>query len=181
MAANDYYTTHSTTHAQPYHDYSDHHDAPLPPLPSQSPFDDRAHPYLHATPAQSYSGASGRLHDDPDPFDDGNAIPLNGRKLKHDSTHTISPILPHEQDDPFVRDADPRRKKRTPASKDGWFKGKITWVVYVLTFVQLVVFIAEIIRNGRFKDNNEESRHLLIEWQLSSQNPPSRYTLHSIP
>ncbi|KAK4504847.1 hypothetical protein PRZ48_002810 [Zasmidium cellare] len=148
MAANDYYNTQYTNHPSPYHDYSDRHDAPLPPLPSHSPFDDGAHPYSHQTPSQSYSGANGRVHDDADPFDDGNAIPLNGRKPKHDSTHTISPILPHEQDDPFVRDADPRRKRRRPVSKDGWFKGKITWVVYVLTFVQLVVFIAEIIKNG---------------------------------
>lgn len=158
MAANDYYTSYNsqpTNHASAYHDYDypDRNAAPLPPLPSQSPFDDGAYtsrPYMHQTPAQSYPGASGRLHDDPDPFDDGNAIPLNGRKPKHDSTHTVSPILPHEQDDPFVRDAVSRRKRRRrDDTKEGWFKGKITWVVFVLTFVQLVVFIAEIIKNGK--------------------------------
>lgn len=147
MAANDYYNTNANSypHANPYHD------TPLPPLPPQSPFDDRAsRPSYHQAPAQSYSGASGRIHDDADPFDDGHAIPLNGRKPKHDSTHTVSPILPHEQDDPFVRDADPRKqRRRQDPVKQGCFKGKITWVCFVLTFVQLVVFVAEIIRNGK--------------------------------
>jgi membrane associated rhomboid family serine protease len=32
--------------------------------------------------------------------------------------------------------------------EQGWFKGKITWVVYVLSVIQLVVFIAEIARNA---------------------------------
>ncbi|CAK4032119.1 rhomboid family membrane [Lecanosticta acicola] len=155
MAANDYYNTYPTAHASPYHDYDfpDRHDGPLPPLPhpSQSPFDPDAHStYLgHQHPPQSYTGANGRIHDDADPFEDDNAIPLNGRKPKHDSTHTISPILPHEQDDPFVRDADPRKQKhKRTRSRQGWFRGKITWVVYVLTLAQLIVFIAEIIRNA---------------------------------
>lgn len=51
-------------------------------------------------------------------------------------------------DDPFVRDADPRKKRRRKV-KEGWFKGKITWVVYVVSVVELVVFIAEIIKNGK--------------------------------
>ncbi|KAF7195622.1 putative rhomboid protein [Pseudocercospora fuligena] len=153
MAANDYYNTNPAHHhASPYHDYPDRNDAPLPPVPQHSPFDDGSHAYSHQTPAQSYSGSNGRIRDDADPFDDNQAIPLNGRKPKHDSTHTVSPILPHEQDDPFVRDVDPRRKRKrdrgTPDREQGWFKGKITWVVYVLTIVQLIVFIAEIIRNA---------------------------------
>ncbi|USW53499.1 Putative peptidase S54, rhomboid, Rhomboid-like superfamily [Septoria linicola] len=167
MAAHDYYSHsgngdsnsppsyHNHNNASPYHDYSERNEAPLPPIPQppQSPFGDRVHPCAHQSPQQSYAGSSGRIHHDADPFDDGNAIPLNGRNPKHDSTHTVSPILPHEQDDPFVRDADPRRKRRrdhapAPVQEQGWFKGKITWVVFVLTFVQLVVFIAEIIRNG---------------------------------
>lgn len=156
MAAHDYYSAHPPTYnysPSPYHEYSDPHDAPLPPVPQQSPFDDRASPYPHQSPQQSYAGAGGRIHHDADPFDDGNAIPLNGRKPKHDTTEMVSPVLPHEQDDPFVRDAEPRGERRrkhrhAPPPEQGWFKGKITWVVFVLTFAQLVVFIAEIIRNG---------------------------------
>lgn len=161
MAANDYYNLYPQSHTRPYHDRADGTESPLPPLPYQSPFNDSVHRlYSHETPAPSYSGASGRINDDSDPFDDGHAIPLNGRKPKHESTQTISPILPHEQDDPFVRDADPRKQKRRRSSGEGWFKGKITWVVFILSFVQLVVFIAEIIRNGKgqFRRNTFDAR-----------------------
>lgn len=157
MAAHDYYTNnnHNYYNATPYDNYSYRNDAPLPPVPQQpqSPLDDRAGPYSHQAPQHSYSGASGRNHHDGDPFDDGNAIPLDGRKPnKYDSTNTVSPVLPHEQDDPFVRDADPRRKRRRTdglaSAKQGWFKGRITWMVFILTFAQIVVFVAELIRNG---------------------------------
>lgn len=37
-----------------------------------------------------------------------------------------------------------RRKKR----RQGWFSGKITWVVFVVTLVQVGVFIGEIVSNG---------------------------------
>ena len=135
MAAVDYYDSSRSNNA--YHNYSN---APLPPLPrSHSPYSD------HAYPSQSYGGSSGRLRDD-DPYDDDNSIPLNGRR-KHDSATTISPILPHQQEDPFVRDADPRKKRRRKG-KDGWFTGKITYVVYVLTVIQIAVFLAEVIKNG---------------------------------
>ncbi|KAK5122069.1 hypothetical protein LTR85_004315 [Meristemomyces frigidus] len=152
MASNDYYQQNTYHHSDPYHDqdydrYDNHNEAPLPPLPTSSPFDDRTYPYSHQAPSQSYLGAGGRIHDDADPFEDDNAIPMNGRKPKHDSATTISPILPGQMEDPFVRDADPRKQRRR-RSKDGWFKGKITWVVYVLTVVQLVVFIAELVKNG---------------------------------
>lgn len=79
------------------------------------------------------------------PFGDGESIPLKDGQ-GHASSTTISPILPHETDDPLVRDIHPRKKRRR--SKDGWFQGRITWVVYVLTAIQLVIFIAELIKNG---------------------------------
>ena len=34
--------------------------------------------------------------------------------------------------------------------KKGFFKGKVTWVVYILTTVQVGVFIGELINNGMF-------------------------------
>ncbi|KAK4539498.1 hypothetical protein LTR36_010896 [Oleoguttula mirabilis] len=153
MASHDYYQNTSYHHSDPYHDqendrYDDRNEAPLPPLPSNSPFDDRTYPYSHQAPSQSYGGAGGRIHDDADPFEDDNAIPMNGRKPKHDSATTISPILPGQLEDPFVRDADPRKQRRRSKSKDGWFRGQITWVVYTLTLIQLVVFIAEIVKNA---------------------------------
>ncbi|GAB7357886.1 hypothetical protein MBLNU230_g0055t1 [Neophaeotheca triangularis] len=152
MAANNYYEQPGYGHDH-YNDYYDRrNDAPLPPLPppssqSQSPFDDPRYSYQHQTPSQSYSGASGRIPDDADPYEDNDAIPLTGRRKKHDSTASVAPILAPEPVDPFVRDTDPHKKRRRK-SKDGWFSGKITWVCFTLSVVQLVVFIAEIVRMG---------------------------------
>ncbi|KAK3616080.1 hypothetical protein LTR56_022432 [Elasticomyces elasticus] len=152
MAANDYYD--ATYQKQtPYHDPLDsgRHESPLPPLPASAPYQEHAYPYQHQAPAQTYSGYSGysgRSHDDPDPYEDENAVPMNTRR-KHDSSTTIDPILPHQMEDPFVRDADPRKKRRRKStSQQGWFKGRITWVVYVLSVVEICVFIAELVKNG---------------------------------
>ncbi|KAI7343731.1 rhomboid-domain-containing protein [Hortaea werneckii] len=156
MAAHDY-SRQNSYYTSPQDDYARfgyRTDAPLPPLPSsaqsQSPFNDTTYPYKYPNPSQSYAGSQGRIHDDADPFEDENAIPMSGRRPKHDSNATIQPILPHQQEDPFVRDADPhkRRRRRRDKEKSGWFSGKITWVVYILSAVELVVFIAEIIKNA---------------------------------
>lgn len=147
MASNEYYTQYSPPKANPkvtqYQDqgYSDRHDAPLPEPPT-SPFDDL---YAHRMPSPTTS-ARGRPRYEMDPFADKNAIPLRN---KNDAHQTISPVLPHEQDDDFIRDVDIRRKNRLQSTKDGWFTGKITWCVFVLSSVQLVIFIAEIAKNGK--------------------------------
>lgn len=149
MASHEYYTQYNPPNAHPsatqyqgYQGYSSKHDAPLP-IPPTSPFDDQ---YAHHLPSPATPSASGRLHHDTDPFADNNAIPLRN---KYETNQTISPILPHDHDDDFIRDVDPRQQKRQHNNKkDGWFRGKITWCVFVLSFAQLVVFIAEIARNG---------------------------------
>lgn len=118
MAAHDFY---DPMPSNPYH-YHDRTDAPLPPLPparshSTLPYEDTAYRYPRK-PSQSYEGD----------YEDDNSIPLNGRNAKHESAATITPILPHEQEDPFVRDVDPTAvRKRRRKDQDGWFRGKITW------------------------------------------------------
>ncbi|EMC98186.1 hypothetical protein BAUCODRAFT_121073 [Baudoinia panamericana UAMH 10762] len=150
---NGYYTTtYRPSDSSPYYEpefeqYGRRNDAPLPPLPSTSPSDDRNYHYSRQPPTRSYSGASGHIHEVADPYADENAIPMSGRKPKHHSATTISPILPHQVEDPFVRDVEPR-KKRKRLSRDGWFKGRIPWVVYVLSAVELIVFIAEFVKMG---------------------------------
>lgn len=135
----------------PYHDHDTRNDAPLPPLPynsspSPSPFVD---PYGQpsATPSRY----------DSDPYDDQHAIPLNENQRKHGSMHSVAPILPpqHPDDDPFVRDAKPGKKRRRRTvdgdrmdEDEGWFKGKITWCCFFFSVVQLAVFLAEIIKYG---------------------------------
>lgn len=143
MAANDYVTSSQPHRATPFEDYRN---APLPPLPrtySSSPYSSTAHLVQPYSP--SYAASPGR---NDDPYEDDNSIPLSGRK-KHESTTSVSPILyQQEQDDPFVRDADPRRKRSMGRRKDGWFTGQITWVVYTMTVIQLAVFLAELVKNG---------------------------------
>ena len=43
----------------------------------------------------------------------------------------------------------PRRRRHRQPEKKGFFSGKIPWVVYTLTLIQLAVFIAELVKNGR--------------------------------
>ncbi|KAK0342934.1 hypothetical protein LTR91_010133 [Friedmanniomyces endolithicus] len=149
MASHEYYET--PYHKTPYHDplYDGRNEAPLPPLPSNAPLDEYAYPYQNQAPAMSYPGSSGRLHDDPDPYEDEHAVQMSSRKNKHDSTATVTPILPHQMEDPFVIDTDPRKQRRRKSTpRQGWFKGRVTWVVYILTVVELIVFIAELVKNG---------------------------------
>ena len=157
MASNNYYhndysnPTHTSANANAYHDHDLRNDAPLPPLPYNtsrptSPFVDGS----RQPSAAPYSN---------DPYDDHNAIPLDDRGRKHGSMHSVAPILPpqHPDDDPFVRDAIPGKKRRRRSDgrddrvveDEGWFKGKITWVCFLFSVVQLVVFLAEIIKYGK--------------------------------
>lgn len=43
----------------------------------------------------------------------------------------------------------PRKRRTREPEKKGFFSGKTPWVVYTLTFIQLAVFLAELIKNGR--------------------------------
>jgi hypothetical protein len=144
MAARSYYNSAPSHTVNPYHDDPSRQELGAV-SPVTSPFDDdHTHPFARQHTDTSYLSA--RQHADSDPFDDGNAIPLSGRKSATGSTQTIAPMLPPE--DPFVRDIDPR-KQRARERRQGWFHGQITWVVYVLTVIQLIVFIVEIVRNGK--------------------------------
>ncbi|GAB7347280.1 hypothetical protein MBLNU459_g3367t1 [Dothideomycetes sp. NU459] len=146
MSANGYYNSHSQ-YDQRRQDY------PLPALPHQqqsSPFDDPKYPYRYAQHEPSPS----RPYDDPDPFEDDNAVPMRSYNYKHASQTSTAPVITPAYDDPFVRDAQPGKRRRGPgrdrgaAQKKGWFSGRITWVCYILTLIQICVFIAEIIRNA---------------------------------
>ena len=155
----------------------DRTDAPLPPLPDKqsqqvvspvsSPFDDNTYPPYPANsnntthssgalggyPDTSYHGppqygqntfaspydtppAHGRQHD---PFADQNAIPLQSKMSGSPTRYNADP----ERMYPAAGSKRQRRKK-----KEGWFSGRITWVVYVLTTVQIGVFVGELIKNG---------------------------------
>ncbi|KAF2686663.1 rhomboid-domain-containing protein [Lentithecium fluviatile CBS 122367] len=74
-----------------------------------------------------------------DPFGDHSAIPLQNQGKMGEGAASAA-----------VYGADPERRytgeKRR--KKKGWFSGRVTWVVYFLTTVQIGVFVGEIIKNG---------------------------------
>ncbi|MCJ1376946.1 hypothetical protein MMC17_000036 [Xylographa soralifera] len=43
-----------------------------------------------------------------------------------------------------------RRKRRREPQKKGFFRGRVPWVVYIFTLIQLTVFIVEMVKNGEF-------------------------------
>ncbi|KAF1849316.1 rhomboid family membrane protein-like protein [Cucurbitaria berberidis CBS 394.84] len=177
MAANDYYnTSYPPPNSQP-HGKADAPLPPIPnaqhavsPI-SSSPFNDNTYPPYPSTthssgaldgypvntsysntsynppsqydstsylndPPHRYDPPAGRH---PDPFADQNAIPLQSQ-LKMDSRS------------PTRYDGDPERfgagVERKKKKKKGWFSGRVTWVVYILTTVQIGVFVGELIKNG---------------------------------
>lgn len=172
MAANDYYNNSSTaysSHAGP------DTNKPLPGAtaptaaqsqqsisPVTSPFDDRnrfdyntsqqhlasggAGPAGYHDNDTSYHGSGSANRYDPpvnqnyqnDPFADQNAIPLQNQG-KMGTPYSADPEGRMYPPGPGVPEK--RRKK-------GWFSGRITWVVYILTTVQIGVFVGELIKNG---------------------------------
>jgi hypothetical protein len=168
MASHDYYSSFPSNNAHP----QNRTDAPLPPAPGNhsmqsispvmSPFDDHSrydypstsHQNLAQNPAPlgygdtTYHGASDHnIHGayqpashNGDPFADQNAIPLRTHG-KMDASSTRYETDP--EGNPYAPGPVPRKSR-----KKGWFKGRVTWVVYILTLVQVGVFVGELIKNG---------------------------------
>jgi hypothetical protein len=166
MAANDYYNPRpQQPHIQPYegNSYSQQggygHEPELqiaPPYSSQSrthqspvspfegPFDD------HVYPARPQDSQSSFAHDTS--FHD------RGRETRQDSFRDDIPLRDHVQkgnetdhvyDAPqqIPPDSDKRRSGAGRFFKKG--KGRVAWVTYILTTIQVAVFIAEIVKNGK--------------------------------
>ena len=163
MAANEYY------HPSP--DQTNHHrlDTPLPPSPdpytsynpnlshpsvpyspthSSAPYEDTSYrPYgdlsQQSIPSPYYaSGGGGREHE-PNPYSDD--IPLRQHPSKGNSEMMLHDPLP---DDPAIIDG-PQRSRKGRNAKRPFFARKQSWVVYALTLIQVVVFIAELAKNGK--------------------------------
>jgi len=171
MASHDYYNSYPPRldHNTEYHGRTNQ---PLPPIPSSpstrpqqpyvdtsgispvhSPFDDHAYP-AYPRPSQSHSHTPDYADTRPsyshDPFRDSNAIPLQqGLKGPHVSGSPTSGMGEAEQQyASSQRDHKGQRNRTRRRKEQGWFRGRITWAVFLLTLVQLIVFIVEIVRNG---------------------------------
>jgi hypothetical protein len=156
MAANDFYNTQhaATTHV---HGKSD---SPLSPLPSnqqpysQSPFDDNNY---YNTPNSSgalggYPSNTSYQGAQQDPFTDHNAIPLHAQPKMdgHGHGHGRDKL---DDGSPTRYGADPEggvRRRKSKKKKKGWLNGRVTWMCYILTTVQIAVFVGELIKNGEF-------------------------------
>jgi len=147
MAAHDYYN-------QPYRstfDYREDDQIPTPPTAQPSPYDDLSHSNSHSRFSVSQPSPYEYAESQSELLPHHGDIPLRDYKSKHDSM--AAPMVGGgagaDYDDPFVRDAKPRRPRPVrQATEPGWFRGKITWVCFACTLVQVAVFLAEIIRNG---------------------------------
>ncbi|KAF2867631.1 rhomboid family membrane protein-like protein [Massariosphaeria phaeospora] len=164
MAANDYYTTSHPPTGQQHPSAAPGTHSTQSISPVSSPFDDNHYQYPSNSNSQAhlvgttysntaYSGASdtqynsaSNRYDSPsthqhntDPFADQNAIPMtnHGKKAGVTRYNTDPEQFPQRH---------PGHEKMK--KKKGWFSGRVTWFVYIMTTVQIVVFIAELIRNG---------------------------------
>lgn len=120
--------------------------------PFEAPFDDHvypARPYEHSPDSQqsfastTYAqGGGGRPQDSNSQFRDD--IPLRSTNAKRVETPTDHVYDAPEAGFMPTKKADPR------ARGFGYFrKGKIPWVVYTLTIIQIAVFIAELVKCGK--------------------------------
>jgi hypothetical protein len=168
MAANDYYNTsypptgqhQGTTHGKP--------DGAVSPISNNqshnSPFDDN---HYYQTPNSSgalggYPSHNTSYSGQHDPFTDHNAIPLHAQPKMDGSGHKLNDGSPTRYNaDP---EAYPRpSRKRSKKKKEGWFSGRITWVVYILTTVQIGVFVGELIKNGTSQSSQRQRRQDEVE------------------
>lgn len=189
MASNDYYNS-SPSH-QYRHQSSYNEQPPLPPTssskppalytstsPATSPYDSygRGHYYQNSqqtleSDTAYYEGGAGRWLQDTSQYADN--IPLKAHAQKNGSEEWMPqnsqyPPSPEGQRPPPL-DATGARSKR----RSGFFHGKIPWVVYAATLVQVSVFIAEVVRNGTFM-----VRSIIGSCSFNLRSYPHRLTNH---
>ena len=158
MTANDYYNSGPIRRPK---------EAPLPPLPNvysthssqqrsqsrlpsvDSRYDDpyQLRPQRSNGSDHGYYGAGGAAYGH-NPYADD--IPLRPQPKQSSpdmyghSQRQYRPEDVYPPQDPTVLDRSDRPKRKNRR----FFAGKVPWVVYALTFIQVVVFVAELIRNG---------------------------------
>jgi len=170
MAANEYYHPQPT---RPNDHLSFNMNAPLPPVPStspspsrqhtvspiSSPFDDHSYPDPHVSQQSLYSdghyngAGSGGRGDNQSPFADDIALkdrsPNNGDHRAWDQTYHPG-LEDNQQLQPLDGDGLGKGRKRRLRGFPFNSSGRVPWVVYFFTLVQVTVFIAEIIKNCKY-------------------------------
>ena len=169
MAANDYYSGYAPYNTQPHDDryWSPQPGVPSPgpthtptpgplpgsfgptsPNPSPSPYDTR-----YSVASDHDYPAGGRLQGGDQYTDDiplkPNAPPAAGRPewMEGDTRYSPHSHSPEPNQSVPLHDPLEGTGRRKRARKGFWGK-KIPWVVYLISVVQVAVFIAELVKNG---------------------------------
>lgn len=158
MATNDYYH-HQNIPPPPHfeHTASGQTDRPLPPVPvygyaSRSTYNhnDPSAPYHHRESQQSFQSESGAYPAAAGRVTDGDHYAEN-IPLKAHTQFANNPDWTYQQTQypppspGAVEDRQPREHKK----KRGFFRKKPAWVTYLLTTIQIIVFIVELVRSGK--------------------------------
>ena len=170
MAANEYYDPPLRQQADSRHGI-DAYPPRLPPLPIQQytslhqdrPHDSPLSPDFDSTPLyQPHRTASeestleyfsaGRAGRSEDVRQHSDEIPLREHPQPIDEHSSIMKHQALPQDElPSPAASQPRRRRHRESKKKGFFSWETTWAVYILTLIQLAVFIAELVKNGRLR------------------------------
>ena len=164
MAANDYHNF-STPNGYSSRRQYDHALPPLPIptsrfssyAPSQaqsplSPFDSPVHDPHSAQRHQSRQslGNEGEYFGDSrgaNPYTDDIPLRSHAQPQRVGDGKMEAGEYPSHEDPTLPRKERKMRQSRRRRKKTGFFSGKVPWVVYGLTLIQITVFIAEIVRN----------------------------------
>ena len=162
MASNDYYqsfkpndpshgpTTLPTSHQEPYTSYNPH------VAPSQSPYNASPISPPHSPHGEfGYRPYQQNSHNTSTPYNASGALVGGGLDHDHNAYADDVPLRPHPGkqssdntyhnhygEDPAIVDRVPPKKSKKS------FLARIPWVVYTLTLIQVIVFIAELAKNG---------------------------------
>lgn len=150
-----------TTHLQAdqFISYASYKAPQLSPYSSPALESPAYRPYEQSTSSSnttpSYAPESGHEHEH-NPFSD--EIPLRRHSSKADTEAQFPNHLPY---DPTVVDAstDARQERRERREKNISLR-RIPWVVYIFTFIQCIVFIVELVKNGRYRRTFQPKRML---------------------
>ncbi|MCJ1478885.1 hypothetical protein MMC13_007569 [Lambiella insularis] len=139
----------------PVSSFSASRQEPSPLLESpNTPFFEKRGPFYHAqthdsfdSESQLYSADGGGRRNDSGPFSDN--IPLR----PHPEPDASELDLPQTADSELDKSlpgpvGERRRKKRREPQKKGLFQGRVPWVVYIFTLIQLTIFIVEMVKNA---------------------------------
>jgi hypothetical protein len=158
MAANEYYSSQTS---QPYTRPQYLDTRPQGPAPGPAPYNPS---YSSSSIDQSRPSLVSAADDRRNDYDNSSrysqfsdTIPLKNQQsinTNQDDWRT----QPNQFDNsPESQNAPPflPKQKQKPQKKKGFFSGKIPWVVYVVSLVQITIFIAEIIQNGKSQEQSE--------------------------